>query len=352
MPLHAGARRGCWYTSRADAVRLGRVRTNRASGPRYTTFDDSFINRRQLAPAQRVSYLVPPPLTERDFKISPAAAAAANKLRSDLPVQAARRMVGRSTDDALLVPSLLSRLHARAAQDPANLDEPEARLVMRDGQGQLLMGRCGACCVVQLVDLPDGRDAIDVFACAVRPSALAYGTLNDVLELLRLCLAEVAPGAQSEHHVIGSAKQGTPPDDVILGLSETIPPPQRPTVPIGTVRAACKAGKATIHFGGSQQSVLQLLGDEEVRSTKQQIALQQSQQQANKALQARKSPPPQPKAQEQQQVSAPTAAQVIAAMRGGPPLPVMTPASAPAEAPAETKAKGKPVKKAAGRKAK
>ena len=61
---------------------------------------------------------------------------------------------------------------------------------------------------------------------------------------------------QPEHHVIGAA-----------GLDETIPPDMRPTAPIGVVRAACKAGKAHVHFGGSNESIALLLGSEETRQT-------------------------------------------------------------------------------------
>ena len=64
-------------------------------------------------------------------------------------------------------------------------------------------------------------------------------------------VSECAPGVQPEHHVIGAA-----------GLDDESPPQSRPTAPIGIVRAACKAGKAYVHFGGSNQSIQLLLGDD------------------------------------------------------------------------------------------
>ena len=204
---------------------------------------------------EQVGYLVAPLLTARESKDDDAQRAA-TALRGRLGVQAARRFIGRSADDMLLVPQLLPRLHVRASQEPAARDEPESRQVVRDSAGRLLLGRHGACCVLQLVELPDGRDAVDVFACARRPGALPYAMLNDALELLRLCVSECAPGVQPEHHVIGAA-----------GLDDESPPERRPTAPIGVVRAACKAGKTHVHFGGANQSILQLLGDEEVRAT-------------------------------------------------------------------------------------
>lgn len=201
------------------------------------------------------AYILPPPLTNRAAPIRAATREAAYQLRGQLPVQAGRRFVGRSADDMLLVPVLLARLHARAAAEPAAFDEPGDRPIIRDGDGRLLLGRYGSVCVVELIELPDGRDAIDVFACAERPGALPYAMLSDALELLRLCTHECCPGAQSVIHVIGER-----------GLDETVPAEHRPTSPIGVVRAACKANKPTVHFGGMMNSVLKLLGDEEVRS--------------------------------------------------------------------------------------
>ena len=207
--------------------------------------------------ATQTSYLLPPPLTFREARVTPYAADLAARLRGSLPVQAARRFVGRSSDDALHVPALLARLHTRASQEPNFGLEPSTRRIARDEHGQLLLGRHGACCVVQMVELSDGRDAIDVFGCAKRPSKLAYAILADALELLRLCVAECAPGAQTEVHVIAPHKDA--------GLSESLHPDMRPTAPIGVVRAACKAGKTHVFFGGAQQPVGVLLGDEEVR---------------------------------------------------------------------------------------
>ena len=80
--------------------------------------------------------------------------------------------------------------------------------------------------------------------------------LTDALELLRLCVSECAPGSTAEHQVIG-----------LSGLNDRSPPESRPTAPIGVVRAACKAHKPTVLFGGQQQSVIRLLGEEEVRAT-------------------------------------------------------------------------------------
>jgi hypothetical protein len=37
-------------------------------------------------------------------------------------------------------------------------------------------------------------------------------------------------------------------------------------VAIGVVRAACKAGRKHVHFGGAQQSIALLLGEEEMRT--------------------------------------------------------------------------------------
>ena len=249
--------------------------------PRYTGDDDPAADAET-----RITYILPPPLTDRAAPPSEAASAVAERVRSTLPVQAARRFVGRSADDSLLVPSLLTRLHARAAQEPAALDEPDSRVVLRDDTGQLLLGRSGACVVVQLVDLPDGRDALDVFACAPRQSSLVYVMLADVLELIRLCIAQCAPGAQTEHHCIGAS-----------GLDDASPVTARPTAPIGTVRAACKAGKAAVHFGGQSQSVLALLGEEEVRTTMQAAAAPKPLVPRAAALpqpRASKSPPPPP----------------------------------------------------------
>ena len=51
--------------------------------------------------------------------------------------------------------------------------------------GQLLIGRYGALIVLQCVELPDGRDGIDIFACAERSCSLPYVMLADALELAR-----------------------------------------------------------------------------------------------------------------------------------------------------------------------
>lgn len=274
-------------------------------------------------PSERVSYLLPPPLSHRAFDVGSQVAHAAAALRNNLSPQAARRFVGRSADDALLVPSLLTRLHSRASQEPPALDEPESRFILRDGEGQLLLARCGACVLLQLCELPDGRDAVDVFACATRPSALVYVMLGDALELLRLCVSECAPGSQTEHHVIGAS-----------GLDDHAPPGSRPTAPIGVVRAACKAKKATVLFGGHQQSVVRLLGDEEVRSTHALAAAA-----AVKPLGAR-SPP------SQSQANKPMAAQkpVPTAV----PLAEAAPNKAPPKAPSpQTVSSGAPVAKPA-----
>ena len=188
----------------------------------------------------------------------------------------------------LLVPALLARMHARAAAEPSVLDEPHARPILRDGHGQLLAGRHGALTIFQCVELADGRDGIDIFACAERSCSLPYVMLADALELLRLCTHECCPGAQSVIHVLG--ERGT-----ALGserLSERTEPDCRPSAPIGIVRAAAKAGKPTVHFGGAAHDVLRLLGEEEVRAI--QAASAQAPTAASPPQPQPKSPPPQP----------------------------------------------------------
>ena len=203
-----------------------------------------------------VSFLVAPPLSSRESRQwnTQAMAPTAAELRCTFTVQVGRRFVGRSPDDMLHVPSLLSLLYARAAQEPAAREEPDSRQMVGNDAGRLLLSRHGACCILQKAHLADGRDAVDVFACAHRAGALPYSMLNDALDLLRLCLAECAPGVQLEHHAIGAS-----------GLDESMLPDMRPTAPIGVVRAACKAGKRHIHFGGANQLVSTLLGGEETR---------------------------------------------------------------------------------------
>ena len=205
-------------------------------------------------------YILPPPLTARTAHVPPVVREVAYQLRKSLPVQAARRFVGRSADDLLLVPSLLGRLHARATTEPATIHDPIERPVLRDGQGQLLIGRSGSVCVLQFVELADGRDAVDVFACSERLGRMPYEMLNDALELLRLCCHECCPGAQSVVEIIGSGSSS------LGNLDERSPPETRPTAPIGVVRSACKAGKTTVHFGGASHSIQRLLGDEEIRA--------------------------------------------------------------------------------------
>jgi len=205
-------------------------------------------------------YILPPPLTARTAHVPPVVREVAYQLRKSLPVQAARRFVGRSADDMILVPSLLGRLHARATTEPATINDPLERPVLRDGQGQLLLGRSGSVCVLQLVELADGRDAVDVFACSERTGRMPYEMLDDALELLRLCCHECCPGAQSVVEIIGSGSSS------LGNLDERSPPETRPTAPIGVVRSACKAGKTTVLFGGASHSIQRLLGDEEIRA--------------------------------------------------------------------------------------
>lgn len=201
------------------------------------------------------AYILHPPLTERVGRTTPAVRALAAALRGSLPVQCGRRFVGRSADDMLLVPALLARMLTRAAGEPSALEQPFERPILRDGNGQLLLGRHGAVALLQCVELADGRDGIDIFVCTERVGALPYAMLADALELLRLCTHECCPGAQSVIHVLGDG-----------GLDETMDVDRRPSVPIGMVRAAAKASKSTVHFGGAAHDVLKLLGDEELRA--------------------------------------------------------------------------------------
>ena len=52
------------------------------------------------------------------------------------------------------------------------------------------------------MELPDGHDAVDVFACATRPVRDAL-RVSDALELLQLCVQECCPGAQNVIHILG-----------------------------------------------------------------------------------------------------------------------------------------------------
>ena len=49
------------------------------------------------------------------------------------------------------------------------------------------------------------------------------------------------------------------------GFSEQASADDRPSAPIGVVRAACKANKQTVVFGNVSHSVVSLLGMEDVR---------------------------------------------------------------------------------------
>lgn len=209
-----------------------------------------------------VRYQLPPPLTERAFGVDresgaplPGRRGKSALVRGSHPVQAGRRFVGRTADDMILVPSMLALLHARASQDPEVLCEPGYRQCHRDELGRLLLTRGTSCVIFSQVELPDGREAIDVLACSERAGPLPYTMLADALELLRLCSYECAPGAQTEHHVIGER-----------GLDEQCPPSKRPTAPVGIILAAARAGKPAVLFGGQQQSLLKLLGEVELQA--------------------------------------------------------------------------------------